>query len=72
MLQKIYILFVFYKNIYNQIDGVAIGYPLATNFIGFYESRILNEYTLNKIIFYLRYVDGILAAFEKNQDSLNF
>ena len=53
-----------------------MGYPLApvlaTNFIGFYESRILNEYTLNKIIFFLRYVDGILAAFEKNQDSLNF
>ena len=45
---------------------------LATNFIGFYKSRILNEYTLNKIIFYLRYVNGILAAFEKNQNSLNF
>ena len=31
--------FMFYKKFYNQIDGVAMGYPLApalaTNFMGF-------------------------------------
>ena len=32
----------------------------------------LNEYNLNKPKFYLRYVDDILAAFDKEQDSLNF
>ena len=32
----------------------------------------LNEYNLNKPKFYLRYVDDILAAFGKEQDSLNF
>ena len=34
--------------------------------MGFYESKWLNEYNLNKPKFYLRYVDDILAA------SLNF
>ena len=37
--------------------------------MSFYESKWLNEYSLK---FYLRYVDDILAAFEKEQDSLNF
>ena len=32
----------------------------------------LNEYNLNKPKFYLRYVDDILAAFDNEQDSLNF
>ena len=40
--------------------------------MGFCESKWLNEYNLNKPKFYLRYVDDILAAFEKEQDSLNF
>ena len=61
---------------YNQIDGVAMGSPLApvlaNIFMGFYESKWLNEYNLNKPKFYLRYVDDILAAFDKEQDSLNF
>ena len=38
----------------------------------FYESKWRNEYNLNKPNFYLRYVDDILAAFDKKQDSLNF
>ena len=59
-----------------QIDGVAIGSPLApvlaNIFMCFYESKWLNnEYNLNKPKFYLRYVDDILAVFEKEQVSLN-
>ena len=38
----------------------------------FYESKWRNDYNLNKPNFYLRYVDDILAAFDKKQDSLNF
>ena len=38
----------------------------------FHESNWLNEYNLNRPKFYLRYVDDILAAFENEQDSLNF
>ena len=45
---------------------------LANIFMGFYKSKWLNEYNLNKPKFYLRYVDDILAAFDKEQDSLNF
>ena len=41
-------------------------------FMGFHESKWLNEYNLNKPKFYLRYVDDILAAFDSEQDSLNF
>ena len=40
--------------------------------IGFYESKWLNEYSLNGPEFYLRYVDDILATFDQEQDSLNF
>ena len=40
--------------------------------MGFHESKWLNEYNLNKSKFYLRYVDDILAAFDNEQDSLNF
>ena len=44
----------------------------ANIFMGFYESKWLNECNLNKAKFDLRYVDDILATFEKEQDSLNF
>ena len=64
--------FIFNSKFYNQIDGVAMGSPLApvlaNIFMGFYESFT----NLNKPKFYLRYVDDILAAFDKDQDSLNF
>ena len=45
---------------------------LANVFIGFHESKCLNEYNLNKPKFYLRYFDDILAAFDNEQDSLDF
>ena len=46
--------------------------PVLSNILmGFHESRWLNEYSLNKPNFYLRYVGDILAAFDSEQDSLN-
>ena len=67
--------FIFNSKFYNQIDAVVVGSPLApahvTIFMGFYESKWLNECNLNKPKIYLRYVDEILAAFDKEQDSLN-
>ena len=66
---------IFNSKFHNQIDGVAMGSPLAPAlaniFVGFYESKWLNEYNLSKSKFYLRYVDDILAAFDQEQDSLN-
>ena len=68
--------FIFNSKFYNQIDGVAMGSPLApvlaNIFMGFHESKWLNEYNLTKPKFYLRYVDEILAAFHNEQDSLIF
>ena len=68
--------FIFSDNFYNQTDGAAMGSllapVLAIIFMCFYESKWLNEYNLNKSRLYLRYVDDILAAFDKQQDSLNF
>ena len=49
--------------------GSPLAPVFANIFMGFYESKWLNEYNLNKSKFYLRYVDDILAAFEKEQDS---
>ena len=51
-----------------------MGFPLAPVyaiiFLGFHESNWLNEYHLNKLKFYLRHIDDILAAFDNEQDSL--
>ena len=52
--------------------GFPLAPALANIFMGFHESNWLSECNLNKPIFYLRYVDDILAAFENEQDSLNF
>ena len=67
--------FIFNSKFYNQINGVAMRSPLAPVladiFMGFHESKWLNEYNLNEPKFYFRYVDDILAAFDNEQDSLN-
>ena len=52
--------------------GSPLASVLANIFMSFYESKWLNEYNLNKPKFYLRYVDYILDAFDKEQDLLNF
>ena len=68
--------FIFNSKFYDQIDGVAMGSPLApvlaNIFMGFHESKWLNEHNLKKPKFYLRYADDILAAFNNEEDSLNF
>ena len=52
--------------------GSLLALVLGKIFMGFHESTWLNEYNLNKPKFYLKYVDDILAAFNNEQDSLNF
>ena len=74
MLHHSLILF-FNSKLYNQIDGVAVGSPLAhvlaNIFMDFRKSKWLNEYNLNKPKFYLSYIDDILADFDSEQDLLN-
>ena len=45
---------------------------LADIFMGFHQSKWLNEYNLNIPKFYLRLADDILTDFYNEQDSLNF
>ena len=45
---------------------------LANIFMGFHESKLLNEHHLKKRKFYLSYIDDFLPAFDNEQDSLNF
>ena len=52
--------------------GCPLGPVLDNIFIGFHESKWLNEYNYNKLKFCFRYFDDILAAFHSDQDSLNF
>ena len=52
--------------------GSPLAPVLAKIFMGFHESKWLNEYNFNKPKFYLRYVDDIQAAFDNEQDLLNF
>ena len=52
--------------------GSPLAPVLANISIGFFESKWLNEYNPNKPNFYLRYSDDILAAFDSEEDSLNF
>ena len=52
--------------------GCPLAPVLSNIFMGFHESKWLNEYNLNKHKFYFRYVDNILTAFENEHDSLNF
>ena len=52
--------------------GSPLAPVLANIFMGFHKSKWLNEYNLNKPKFNLKYVDDILAAFDNEQDSLNF
>ena len=47
--------FIFNSKFYNQLDRVVMGSPLApvlgNIFVGFHESKWLNEYNLNKLSF---------------------
>ena len=52
--------------------GSPLAPVLANIFMGFSKSKWLHEFNLNKPNFYLRYVDVILAAFNNEQDSLDF
>ena len=44
--------------------GSPLAPVVANIFMGFYESKWLNEYNFNKAKFDLRYVEDILPAFE--------
>ena len=67
---------IFQGVIYDQIDGIAMGSPLAPTlanlFMGSNETKWLNEYKGQKPNFYRRYVDDIFATFETESDADSF
>ena len=67
--------FLFNGCFYNQIDGVAMGSPLApvlaNFFMGHYERLWLEKCTGTKlkVLYYRRYVDDIICCFQNSHDA---
>ena len=68
--------FLFKGKFYIQIDGVAMGSPLApvlaNLFMGFNEINWIKNYDAAKPTFYRRYVDDILAVFNTRNEATDF
>ena len=68
--------FFFNGKMYDQIDGVAMGSPLApvlaNLFLGHYENIWLNNYQGPSVQFYRRYVDDTFCLFNDERDALLF
>ena len=68
--------FIFNGVIYDQIDGIAMGSPLAPTlanlFMGVNELKWLTGYSGMGPQFYRRYVDDIFAVFENRKEALLF
>ena len=68
--------FLFDGKVYDQIDGVAMGSPLApvlaNLFLGHYENIWLNKYQGPTVHFYRRYVDDTFCLFNTEHDAISF
>ena len=68
--------FLFNGKMYDQIDGIAMGSPLApvlaNLFLGHYENIWLNKYQGPSLHFYRRYVDDAFCLFNNERDALLF
>jgi len=68
--------FLFNGKVYNQIDGVAMGSPLASVlanlFLGHYENIWPNNYQGPSVHFYRRNVDNTYCLFNTEHDALLF
>ena len=68
--------FLFNGCFYDQIDGMAMGSPLApvlaNFFMGHYERLWLEKYTGTQVLYYRRYVDDIICCFQNSHDAEMF
>ena len=68
--------FLFNGKVFDQIDGVAMGSPLApvlaNLFLGHYENIWLNKYHGPSVLFYRRYVDDTFCVFNTENEALSF
>ena len=68
--------FVFNGEVYEQVDGVAMGSPLApilaNLFLGHHEGKWLDDYPSNRPRYYKRYVDDVIAVFDYEHEAVAF
>ena len=68
--------FLFNGSFYDQIDGVAMGSPLApvlaNLFMGHHEKLWLDNFQGSEILFYRRYVDDTFCLFHSEHDAILF
>ena len=68
--------FIFNNEYYDQVDGVAMGSPLApvlaNLFMGYHECNWLSKYSGTGPKFYKRYVDDVFAAFNNEIEAERF
>ena len=68
--------FLFNDKYYDQINGVAMGSPvapvLANLFMSHYENKWIEEYREYDISFYIRYVDSIFCLLESEEAANDF
>ena len=68
--------FLFKSNFYDQVDGVAMGSPLApvlaNLFMGHHENIWLDQYGDSEVLFYRRYVDDTFCLFHSERDATLF
>ena len=61
---------------YDQVDGVAVGSPLApilaNIFMGYHEKEWIRNYNYGGLFYYKRYVDDIFAVFETKDQAVSF
>ena len=67
--------FLFKGNFYEQIDGVSTGSPLgpvlAKLFMGYHERNWFQEFDIDELLFYGRFVDDIFSMFRNEIDAEN-
>ena len=68
--------FLFNGNIYNQVDGVAMGFPLApilaNIFMEYHEKGWIRNYNYGGLFYYKSYVNDIFAVFETKYHAVSF
>ena len=67
---------MFKGNFYDQVDGVAMGSPLApvlaNLFMGHHENIWLDQYGDSEVLFYRGYVDDTFCLFHSERDATLF
>ena len=68
--------FYFNEEIYDQVDGVAMGSPLAfvlaNLFIGHHDQHWLKQKETLSVLFYTRYIDDVFCIFKTSEQGDKF